>query len=360
MGVYKVGNKYYIDLYADGRRVRRAIGSKRDAENALSAVKADILRGEYRFKKDRKIRFEDFAREYLEYAKVNKKSWGRDESSLKRLLPFFGDCPLSKITVRHIEEYKRMRLDKVKSRTINRELASLKHVFTIAEKLGKFDGKNPVKQVKFFQERQYVMKILDREEINQLIDAATDHLKPILIIAVSTGMRKGEIFNLRWSDIDFVDHYIHIKETKSNVMREIPMNTIVAATLKNIERKSEFIFPSSWSKKHKHINDIFRLFKAACKKAGIEDLRFHDLRHTAATLMVTGGVPLVTVSQILGHATIHMTMKYAHPTPEDKRKAVNVLASIFEPRKEENVVINRSQEKIYDGTTSLLSDRKDS
>lgn len=85
MGVYKVGNKYYIDFYADGRRVRKPVGSKRDAENALAAVKADILRGEYRFKKDRKIRFEDFAKEYLEYLKVNKKSWYRNEASLKSL-----------------------------------------------------------------------------------------------------------------------------------------------------------------------------------------------------------------------------------------------------------------------------------
>ncbi len=355
MGVYKVGNKYYIDFYVDGRRVRKPVGSKRDAENALSALKADILRGEYRFKKDRKIRFEDFAKEYLEYAKTNKRSWSRDESSLKRLLPFFKDMLLSKIAVRHIEEYKRMRLDKVKTGTINRELASLKHMFTIAEKLGKFDDKNPVKQVKFFQERQFVMKILDREEINRLIDAAADHLKPILIIAVSTGMRKGEIFNLRWSDIDFVDHYIHIKKTKSNVMRKVPMNAVVAATLKNMERKSEFIFPSSWSKKHKHIMEVFRLFKAACKKAGIRDLRFHDLRHTAATLMVTGGIPLVTVSQILGHATIHMTMKYAHPTPEDKRKAVNVLASIFEPEREKEGTI-QAQGQIEENITSLISD----
>jgi len=354
MRKYQRDQIWYVDYYYDGRRIRKKVGSEKDAENALAAIKADILRGEYRFKKDRKIRFEDFAKEYLDYAKVNKRSWGRDESSLKRLLPHFKDMLLSKITPRHIEEYKRMRLDKVKTGTINRELASLKHMFTIAEKLGKFDDKNPVKQVKFFQERQYVMKILDREEIKRLIDAAADHLKPILIIAVSTGMRKGEIFNLRWGDVDFIDYYIHIKETKSNVMRKIPMNSIVAATLKNIERKSEFIFPSSWSKKHKHINDVFRLLKAACKKAGIEDLRFHDLRHTAATLMVTGGVPLVTVSQILGHATIHMTMKYAHPTPEDKRKAVNVLASIFEPEREKQGTI-QAQGQIDNSVTSLLS-----
>lgn len=76
MGVYKVKDTYYIDFYADGRRIRRAVGSKRDAENALSALKTDILRGEYRFKKDSRISFEDFAGRYLEYGKINKKrSW---------------------------------------------------------------------------------------------------------------------------------------------------------------------------------------------------------------------------------------------------------------------------------------------
>ena len=88
MGIYKVKDSWYIDFYADGRRVRKSVGSKRDAENALAAMKADLLRGEYRFKKDRKVRFEEFAEEYLDYSKINKRSWGRDESSLKRLLPF--------------------------------------------------------------------------------------------------------------------------------------------------------------------------------------------------------------------------------------------------------------------------------
>lgn len=76
MGVYKVKNTYYIDLYADGRRIGKAVGSRKDAENVLSAVKADKLRGEYRFKKDSRISFEDFAERYLEYGKINKKrSW---------------------------------------------------------------------------------------------------------------------------------------------------------------------------------------------------------------------------------------------------------------------------------------------
>ena len=356
MGVYKVGNKYYIDFYIDGRRVRKPVGSKRDAENALTAVKADILRGEYKFKKDRKIRFEDFAKEYLEYAKTNKKSWKRDELCLKTFIPFFGNMLLSKITPLHIEKYKRMRLDEVKPGTVNRELACLKHIFTTAEKFRKFEDKNPVKEVRFLQERQYVMKVLDREEIKRLISSAADHLKPILIIALNTGMRKGEILNLKWNDVDFISHFIHIKESKSNIMRKIPMNSIVAATLKDIKRENDFVFPSTKTKEP--LTNIFHSFKMACRKANIKDLRFHDLRHTAATLMVTGGIDLMTVSQILGHSDIKMTMRYAHPTPENKRRAVDVLASIFEPGKGGNVVINRSQEHIGKDVSSLLSDSK--
>ena len=353
MGIYKVKNTYYIDFYADGRRIRKPVGSRRDAENALAAVKADILRGEYRFKKDRKIRFDDFAKEYLDYAKVNKRSWGRDESSLKRLLPLFGDLVLSKITPRHIEEYKKMRLDKVKPSTINRELICLKHMFTIAAKFGKFDGKNPVKEIKFFQERQYIMKILDKEEIKRLINVSTGYLRAMIIIALNTAMRKGEILNLRWNDIDFNEHYIYIKESKSNKTRKIPMNGVVAATLKDIKRQGEFVFMSP--KTETRFIGTFRSFKTACRKAGVHDLRFHDLRHTAATLMVMGGTDLVTVKEILGHSSIEMTMRYAHPTPENKRQAVNVLASMFESKKEDKMVTIRSQEQVDIPVTSLLS-----
>jgi len=124
MGIYKVKDSWYIDFYSDGRRIRKAVkgGSKKDAENALFAVKADILRGEYKFKQDHMTRFEDFAKEYLEYAKVNKRSWTRDETSLKWLISHLKDFRLSKITPKHIEDYKKARLEKVKPSTINREL----------------------------------------------------------------------------------------------------------------------------------------------------------------------------------------------------------------------------------------------
>jgi integrase len=370
MGIYNVKNKegkevYYIDYYADGQRVREVIGSKTAAKNALAVRQADILRGEFKFKKDKKIRFADFAKEYLEYSKVNKRSWQRDESSLKRLLPHFKDKLLSKIKFQDIEDYKTARLKdqthrkrSVKPATINRELISLQGLFTIAKKKGKFDGENPLKEIKSLDEQHRRMMILDKDEIQRLVEASSGYLRFMIILALSTAMRKGEILSLRWKNIDFDEGYIYITQTKSNVPRKVPMNSIVKAALSGIKKEGEFVFQST--KTETHFRDMFRSFKSACKKAGRPDLRFHDLRHTAATLMVTGGIDLVTVSQILGHASIQMTMKYAHPTPENKRKAVDVLASVFEPKKQENIAINQPHEENRETISPLLSERKPS
>ncbi len=144
-------------------------------------------------------------------------------------------------------------------------------------------------------------------------------------------MRKEKIFKQSWNDMDFNQLYIYIKKLKSNRTRKIPMNGVVLADLKSIKSEGEFLFMSQ--KTGTRLAPVFRSFKAACEKAKISDLRFHDLRHTAATLIVMGGVDLVTVKEILGHSKIEMTMRYAYPTAENKRRAVNVLASVFEEKK---------------------------
>lgn len=332
MRVYKRGKSWYLDVNFEGRRKRKKIPgarTKSDAQAALVATKTDILRGEFKFKQERKILFEDFAREYLEYAKVNKKSWKSDQTSLSKLKSFFKEMRLSKITPRLIEEYKQERIQKVKPASVNRELACLKFMYSLAKKW-KLADENPVKEVKLFQERKIEMRILDREEINKLIKASSAHLKSIIIIALNTGMRKGEILNLRWNDVDFDKSFIFIRETKSGIPRKIPMNYIVTKALKSMNRESESVFYNPDT--NGHIKDVKRSFKTVCRKVGVHDLRFHDLRHTAATYMVTGGIDLVTVSEILGHSDIKMTMRYAHPTPENRRKAVNVLAFIFSQR----------------------------
>jgi len=205
-------------------------------------------------------------------------------------------------------------------------LACLKHIFNIAIKLKVVD-ENPVKGIKFYKEQQIEMKILDNNEMKQLVEASSDSLKPVIIIALNTGMRKGEILKLRWNDVDFIENYIFVKETKSGIPRKVPMNNFVRDTLKDVKRMGDFLFYNTNTKTH--IRDIQTSFDTACKRAGFQGSRFHDLRHTAATQMVMAGIDLVTVKEILGHSTIITTMRYAHPTPENKRKAVDVLGKTF-------------------------------
>jgi integrase len=349
MGIYQIGKRWYIDLYVDGRRRRKAIGSRKEAENALTAIRADVLRGEFKFKRENKVHFEAFTEDYLEHCRTNKKrSVSRDENSIKFLEANFGGMLLSKITPWHIEEYKKKRLEgeiklppepgskkrtdwKVKPATINRELACLKHMFSLAIKW-KMADENPVKEVQLFQEQQIEMRILARDEIDRLVANASPRLKPILLIALNTGMRKGEILPLRWHDVDLDNQFFFLKQTKSNKPRKIPMSGFVTDVLRSIKKTGEFVFANP--KTGKPISDLQTGFKAACRKAGISDLRFHDLRHTAATYMIIGGIDLVTVKEILGHATIQMTMRYAHPTPENKRHAVEVLSMLFTQNKE--------------------------
>jgi hypothetical protein len=112
MGIYQIGNKWYVDLYIDGKRKRKVIGSRKEAENALTAIKADVLRGEFKFKRENKIHFEAFTKDYLEHCKTNKKrSISRDENSIKFLKANFGGMLLSKITPLDIEDYKTKRIN---------------------------------------------------------------------------------------------------------------------------------------------------------------------------------------------------------------------------------------------------------
>ena len=159
MGVYKIGEKWYVDFYHDGRRLRKVVGSKKDAQNALITLKADQLRGEFGFIRERKIRFEEFGMDYLNYAKINKKSWRRDETSLENLMHHFKGMHLLKITPKHIEDYKGERIKQVKPATVNRELALFKFMFSLAKKW-KLVDENPVKEVKFFHEQKIEMRIL--------------------------------------------------------------------------------------------------------------------------------------------------------------------------------------------------------
>jgi integrase len=352
------GRRWQIDFNCRGHRINRIVyGDRRHAEDEAIRIKADILAGRFIPVKEKGRHQEDgsfsaHADEFLKsYSKQRKKSWTRDEISIENLKDFFAGMNLADVTSRDVERYMAKRSadqDKrvkepgeetptISHSTINRELACLKTMLEKAVEWGKLK-ENPARKVKKFREEKQGERILTADEKEKLIAAASAELRPILTIALNTGMRKGEILNLRWSDVDLVKGYILISRTKSGEPRKVPMNHHVLGVLGGMEQRGEYVFEGE--KSGAPVTDVKTSFRGACKRAKIKGLRFHDLRHTAATMMVEGGIDLVTVSRILGHSSIQMTMRYAHPTPENMRLAVQKLGEFFdrggakvEPRK---------------------------
>lgn len=195
MGVYKRGGKYWIDFYDSERnRIQESSHSflKRDAEDLLALRTAEIVRGTFR--KPVKITFKELSVRYLDYAKGNKRSWLRDEQMLKPLTEYFGsDRQFREIRPIDIEGFKLQRKKTVCGATVNRELALLKHMFNLATDWDLFLGSNPVKRVKFFQEVNVGRRTLSEDEEKRLLANATPYIHDVVILAINTGLRIGEI-----------------------------------------------------------------------------------------------------------------------------------------------------------------------
>ena len=326
MGVYKRKNIYYIDYHFRGKRIRERIGTNRKlAELTLSKIKVEIAENKYLDKrKQKKIKFEDFAETFLEdYSKNNKKSWKTDFYHLKRLKTVFGKMYLFNITPKDIEEFKKMRKKDVSFATVNREIATLKTMFNKAIEWGNLDN-NPAKNVKFFKEDNARLRHLEKAEILKLIACCSSYLRPIVILALNTGMRKGEILGLKWRDIDFKRGIIYLLNTKNGEKREVPLNDFAKRTLIQVRRHpdSPYVFCKKDGNPYK---DIRKSFFTSLQKAGIMNFKFHDLRHSFASQLVMAGIDLNTVRELLGHKDIRMTLRYAHLSLGHKQKAVEIL-----------------------------------
>jgi len=335
MGIYKKGNNWYVDYYLKGRRKRKKVGpSKKLAEQVLKDIQVKNAKGEYLgVFEERKISFADFAQRYLVYSKTNKAffSYKRDLVSFNNLLPIFGDKYLFEIIPQVVEEYKTNRLQEgVTPATVNRELSLLRHFFNKAIEWG-YLTKNPMQEVKLLKEPPGRTRYLRTEEIETLLgiidsfpNDIKSYLKPIVLIALNTGLRKREILQLRWKDIYFEKRKITVSVTKTNETRIVPMNETIYQELKKMpqDQESEYLF---CNRKGEPFGNIRKSFDRALKLAKINDFRFHDLRHTFASHLVMNGCDIRTVQQLMGHKDIKMTMRYSHLSRSHLQDAVEKL-----------------------------------
>jgi integrase len=260
-------------------------------------------------------------RTHFEYVKIAK--------ALKAA--FGADTPLSEVTAAKISQYRADRLANPSERTgkmrtaaaINRPLAVLRHLLKLATEEWGETFTTP--RIRLEKEPQGRLRYLDREKSEhvRLLDAAANRRNPdlhdLVVMALYTGARRSELFGLTWDRVDRSRGVIRFEVTKGGKRREVPFGQKVDAVLARRQQASGRVFASSnW-------NSYRSAWETALAHAGIEDFKFHDLRHTYASWLVQAGRPILEVKDLLGHATLAMTMRYAHLAPERLRAAVAVL-----------------------------------
>ena len=202
--------------------------------------------------------------------------------------------------------------------SVVRYLAALSHVFTIAIKEWAWMEDNPMRKVTKPKESRGRVRFLSDEERSQLLKACNESKNPylytVVVLALSTGMRQAEIMGLTWDDVDLNRGRAILHETKNNERRAVAITGRALELLKELNRvrqiDSNFLFPSKGNRR-KPIN-LRAPWEAALKRADIEDFRFHDLRHSAASYLAMNGASLAEIAEVLGHKTLEMVKRYAH------------------------------------------------
>lgn len=336
MGLYrrKDSPTWWISFSVDGKQYRRSAETedKELAKRILKSIEGKIAEGKWfpeTKARQAEYAFTELAKKYSAWAEGRQKAydcWKR--YIIKQLVRRFGSMKLHKFNTHLLEQFQSERIKKGnKPATVNRLLAVISHMFTKAVDWDMMDKVVSASiKVKMLPENNRRLRYLSKDECQELINVCDPHLRPVVITALNTGMRRGEILNLRWdTHIDLKHGFILLDKTKNGDRREIPINGTLRAVLQGLTRRLDIphvFFDKSNGMPYK---DLKRSFKTALRKAGIRDFHFHDLRHTFASHLVMAGIDLTTVKELLGHKDIKMTLRYAHLAPSHKVKAVDVL-----------------------------------
>jgi len=189
---------------------------------------------------------------------------------------------------------------------------------------------------------------LTSEEEGKILSYSAEWLKDIITFLLNTGMRRGELINLRWPEVDLERETIQLLITKNKERRTIPLNsTLVGLLQRKIKTRlnSGYVFTSEAGTQLDGRN-VLRSFKLACKNAGLNGIRLHDLRHSAASRMVQSGIDLYTVQRLLGHKDQRMTQRYAHHSIESLKSGVNVLEGHKKGTMEETVETREKSDSV--------------
>lgn len=296
-----------------------------DAKKWAVHTEASIREGRhFKFAEAKKHTLAELIDRYIEKVIPYKQSSGRDyKQQLEYWKKELGHVLLSDFTPASIVEKRDELASGMTNRgqrspaTVNRYLAALSHACTIAVKEWGWIEDSPMRKVSKLKEPRGRVRFLSDNERDALLKSSKNtsyaHLHLIIVLALSTGARKGEILKLRWADIDDGRKQIILHETKNGERRVIPLSGYARSIMLEHEKvrriDSDMLFPS---KTGQSPFDIKKSWGSALAAAGIEDFRFHDLRHSAASYLAMNGASSAEIADVLGHKTLQMVKRYAH------------------------------------------------
>ena len=283
---------YYIRYQVDGtgikERERKSRGFTREMakDDALKSRLGDIAQGHFNLEKVRKpVPFSKLMEKYKEFAGGYKRGWETEKYIVEEFASLFGDTPLAQITTWQVEKWKAEEGKCLNPVTVNRRLTVIKHMFKKAVEWDLLKS-NPATLVKRFAVTSERTRFLTLDEIQNLLEKCEEQvtspwLLPLVTLALNTGMRQGELLKLKWENIDFERASITIIQGKTLRRKMIAINEPAREAVNWLQenRYSELLFMWPWGDPIGKVT-VYDAFKKACSAAGINDFRFHDLRHT--------------------------------------------------------------------------------
>lgn len=245
----------------------------------------------------------------------------------------FSGKQLSEIHPFAIEKHKRDRAEAGARVRANRELAVLKMLFNHVKEWKLYDGENPVSGVDFFEEPQQRLRYLESEEEAQLLTAAPEPLRSLIVLDIHTGLRiRAEALTLRWDDVDLKRGLITVQAAyaKSGMTRTIPLDTSSREALEQLSqrRTCEYVFAKTDGTPY---TAIWKGFQKACLQAGLTGLTPHVLRHTFASRLAMAGIDGRTIQELGGWRKLSMVERYAHLSPNHKAEAIERISGNYFP-----------------------------
>lgn len=339
----------YCDQY--GQPHREKVGPKGLAKEVYQKRKIAIREGKFfpeQIGKQRVTLFDELAKDFLTYAKMHKRSHADDARRMRRILVAFGGKPAKAVTAEDVDRFKGSFTDTLAPATVNRHLALLRSVYYLGIRNRKVEH-NPMRGVKLFQENNARVRYVTEEEEFRLFQTLPKRYHALVEVGLLTGLRASNLLGLRWRDVDLEAKVYTVPQSKSGDALRLPMHSLVKEILKGLPRNGAYVFAKAdgeppW--------DFTHTFAAAVKRAGIQDLHLHDLRHTWASRMAMAGVDLLTIKELGGWKTLSMVTRYAHLSPDHKRAALGRLisyriATTTDTRQETGIVADQAENGNY-------------